>query len=246
MPVMDEFKEEREKIKNAALKKKMQYYWYYYKYHLLAIAAAVVLVCAVIYTIVDKQEIAIQTMIISGTEVEAKASGFKQKFAESIGMSPDEYAFHYDTSIYLDYQRQDMAFVTCQQKLVTMIGAGELDVLVSEENTYKGVCLNGAFTDLTTFLTKEEIEKYQSSFFYVDQAVIEAMDAANGKEYGTNDFDPHKPELMEKPVPVGIYMSTDAALMQCYDFVGDDVVIGIIQNSERMERAVEFLRLAVK
>ena len=41
-------------------------------------------------------------------------------------------------------------------------------------------------------------------------------------------------------------MSTDAALMQCYDFVGDDVVIGIIQNSERMERAVEFLRLAVK
>ena len=69
MPVMDEFKEEREKIKNAALKKKMQYYWYYYKYHLLAIAAAVVLVCAVIYTIVENQDIEIQTMIISGTEV---------------------------------------------------------------------------------------------------------------------------------------------------------------------------------
>ena len=33
MAVMDEFKEEREALKNGTPKQKLAYFWYYYKWH---------------------------------------------------------------------------------------------------------------------------------------------------------------------------------------------------------------------
>ena len=35
MAVMDEFREERENLKNASFQKKWQYFWYYYKLHVV-------------------------------------------------------------------------------------------------------------------------------------------------------------------------------------------------------------------
>ena len=47
MAVMDEFKEEREALRNGTPKEKLSYFWYYYKWHTL-IGAFVILIAIVL------------------------------------------------------------------------------------------------------------------------------------------------------------------------------------------------------
>ena len=50
MAVMDEFREEREALKNADLKTKWQYFLDYYKWWVIGIAAALAFVISMIYS----------------------------------------------------------------------------------------------------------------------------------------------------------------------------------------------------
>ena len=44
MAVMDEFKEEREALKNGTPKQKLAYFWYYYKWHVIISLVVIILI----------------------------------------------------------------------------------------------------------------------------------------------------------------------------------------------------------
>ena len=56
MPVMDEFREEREAIKNAGFKEKWEYFWEYYKWYVIGGAAIIILLTIFIRDMVNKKD----------------------------------------------------------------------------------------------------------------------------------------------------------------------------------------------
>ena len=44
MAVMDEFKEEREALKNGTPRQKLTYFWYYYKWHVIIALVVIIMI----------------------------------------------------------------------------------------------------------------------------------------------------------------------------------------------------------
>ena len=44
MAVMDEFKEEREALKNGTPRQKLAYFWYYYKWHVIIALVVIIMI----------------------------------------------------------------------------------------------------------------------------------------------------------------------------------------------------------
>ena len=65
MPLMDEFKEERESIKNKSKKEKLSYFWYYYKWWVILPIIILFIGGNLIHTIATKQKILLDGMFLN-------------------------------------------------------------------------------------------------------------------------------------------------------------------------------------
>lgn len=244
MPVMDEFKEEREALKHGTPKQKLAYFWDYYKWYVIGGAAAVAFIVSMIYQMVTRKETAFYALMLNGTEYNfmEDTSGNTAAFAEYAGIDEDKYQILYDTSVQIGTEAGDD--YDSSQKLMVYIAAGELDVMVSDADSLTKYAYRENFKDLRDFLSEEQLEKYQDSFYYIDNAVVKELDAAN-EAYDFNyvpDYgNPHHPEEMEEPIPTGIFVNEDCPLLKDYFFRGEDVAVSVLINTERPELASCFI-----
>ncbi len=244
MPVMDEFKEEREALKHGTPKQKLAYFWDYYKWYVIGGAAAVAFIVSMIYQMVTRKETAFYALMLNGTEYNfmEDTSGNTAAFAEYAGIDEDKYQILYDTSVQIGTEAGDD--YDSSQKLMVYIAAGELDVMVSDADSLTKYAYRENFKDLRDFLSEEQLEKYQDSFYYIDNAVVKELDAANEAydfDYVPDYGDPHHPEEMEEPIPTGIFVNEDCPLLKDYFFRGEDVAVSVLINTERPELASCFI-----
>lgn len=246
MPVMDEFKEEREALKHGTLKEKFSYFMDYYKWHVVIAAAAILFAVSLITQIVMRKDTAFYAAMINGTELES-AQEYKESFAEYASIDLEKNEILFDTSVRINtdpaasYNPESRA---SNEKLMVYIASGEVDVFVTEPEILEQYAHNEFFLDLRTVLTPEQIEKYGPWFYYVDQAVIDEQKAALDAmdlEYVPVYPDPLKPDAMEEPVPVGIYLENSFALREHYSYSGEKLAVTIVANCKRPELAVKFI-----
>ena len=64
MAVMDEFKEEREALKNGTPKQKLAYFWYYYKWHVIISIVVIAMVGSFIYQYVNRKDTAFEAVLL--------------------------------------------------------------------------------------------------------------------------------------------------------------------------------------
>jgi hypothetical protein len=98
------------------------------------------------------------------------------------------------------------------------IAASELDVIVGDEATVDYYAKVECFSDVTTILPDDLLEKFKDKLYYAT--------------VGESD------EL----VPVGIYVSDAPKLNENYYYVDKEAIMGFIVNSENIDNAIEFLR----
>ena len=167
MPVMDEFKEEREALKHGTPKQKLAYFCDYYKWYVIGGAAAVAFIVSMIYQMVTRKETAFYALMLNGTEYNfmEDTSGNTAAFAEYAGIDEDKYQILYDTSVQIGTEAGDD--YDSSQKLMVYIAAGELDVMVSDADSLTKYAYRENFKDLRDFLSEEQLEKYQDSFYKI-------------------------------------------------------------------------------
>lgn len=250
MSVMDEFKEEREAIKNATFKKRAEYFWDYYKIHTIVIVFVAILLGAFANSyLTAKDTVLYVAMINSYAETEA-IEEIEANYLELLDVNTKKYDVILSNSIYLNYEEQDTNHVYSVQTLVTLVSAGEVDILASEEATYVELAYQEMFMDIEELLTEEELAMYEDQLFYVDKAVIDVinqLDDAYADEseypeyvYGSN------PEEMEEPVAVGIYAEAGTTMTDTFYYYDDVAVIGVVANSGRVDNAMGFLELMLE
>jgi len=243
MPVMDEFREEREALKHGTFKEKMQYFWDYYKWHVIVTVAVIAFGASLIYQIVTRKDTALYAAVINGIELDANGE-YAQGFAEYAGIDQENYEVILDASMRIDLDALDQTTIASSQKLVAYIAGKDIDIFITDSQIMEQYANSDTFHDLREFLSEEQYAEYEPCFYYIDQAVVDEKDAAQqnlDSSYVAVYPDPRNPDAMQDPIPVGIYLDQSCPLREHYYFADDDIIIGVVGNTERAEAASGFL-----
>lgn len=244
MAVMDEFKEERERMKQEPFKKRMQYFWDYHKWHVIIITAAVLCIISLIYSSLNGKETAFMLALIDCSSNEGTTDEYKSELAELFNIDTNTQDIILDNSFFLS--SMDTAYASSGEVFSLRIVAEELHAVLSPEDVFNRYVQNDIFRDIRGVLSPEQLAYYEDSFYYVDYAVIESEDIYN-TDFTTTAFvdnaNHHSPEGMKKPIAVGIYVTGTEEFQGHYYFMRDtqEVVFALPFYVEDATYALQFL-----
>lgn len=245
MPVMDEFREEREAIKNASPKEKWNYFWEYYKWYVIGGAIIIFLAVIFIRDMVNKKDWIFYGAIFNAYADETQSEIFLNDFVELAELDTENYSVMFDTSYSITKGSYDEISSAAAQRFLVNLTAADLDFVISDETTFGQYATIDTFMDVRTIFTAEELEKYEDYFYYVDMAEVEKITegnlSADYDSYKGVEYDHTKPEDMETPVPVAIYIDSSEKLNSTYVFKEEAVVLGIPLNTQHLNTTLLFI-----
>lgn len=232
MALMDEFQEERARMKEQPFLKRLAYFWEYNKLPVMITLCVVIMLSGIIYHNVTKKEVAFSVALIDCLPEEESAAAYEAMIAETLGIDTSKEEVCLDAS-YLVSGSSNMADNSLSEALSVRVATGEIDAFVSGETFFSAYAVGDVFVDLRTILTEEQIALYEDDFYYIDYARIENGEAnqlTNDIKHLT-EMQPSNPETMENPVPIGIYVTPTEEFNACYTYSKkESMVFGIIYN----------------
>lgn len=267
MPLMDEFKEEREEIKNASFKKRSEYFWEYYKWWVIGGIIVLITVFMIVRGIVTHKKDVLYVAMINAIQLDESSvnSTINEPFltAHDFDVKKNNILFDIDFKMNISSTAHysantipagttDSVSITnsanARQTLSVYIAAASIDVMVSSENWFDEYAYGGFYLPLSEYLTEEELEKYSDHLYYYDQAVRDRYKKASDDmdyEYSEMYPDPYDLEAMENPVAVGIIADDNTLLGSNFVFATeskeDKIVAGVLSNCQNVELAHDLL-----
>lgn len=247
MPVMDEFREEREAMKQKSLKERLKYFVDYYKWHVIGGVALIAFVISLIYSVATRKEWAFYGAFINSYQT-AGYDAFRDDFAQRADIDLDKYDVMFDSNMYITDNAFDQGNVDASERLGVYIAAGDVDVMASGPLVINRYAYNGVFQDLRQVLPQELQERLEPYYYYIDTAVVAEIDAARDnptlEEYVPSyPSDPRDPASMEDPVPVGLYIQDCPRIQDAFVFQEDDVILGVLGNVTDTESVLQLIRM---
>lgn len=240
MPVMDEFREERESIKQGTFKQKYQYFKDYYRAPVIVALVVAIIIGNLIYTFVTHKDSAFYAVMLNCTPLEDKEA-LTEEYAQYADIDLEEYTVDFDTGVFYNLSSPNSDNYNTIQKIVTYVGAGAVDVMLGGGDDFTYFAYSNMFMDLRTVLSEEQLQKYQSNLFYIDASLIDpdSMEQVDPGDYA----DPKAPEDMGNPIPVAIYVESGSKLNNAYDFgnANDGIALGIFVSTPHTDNAVAFI-----
>lgn len=248
MPVMDEFKKEREMLKGKSFKEKLDYFWYYYKMHVFVGVCILILAGTTIHDVVTQKDIAFYVAFLNSFETE-QDEAFIGEFAQLTDIDLEEYDVYLDTNMYFNVAGYDESSMAAAQKFLAMSSNSEIDVVVTDRDVFASYADSGFFSDLHNYLTEEQIEKYSDHFFYFDEGILDDeidYDAVYNSELAIPEdtVERRDPSGMEKPVAVGIFLDdemNDKLTEIGYYGEVQEIVFGVMGSEENKVYCQQFL-----
>lgn len=246
MPVMDEFREERESIKQKSLKERFQYFLDYYKWHVVGGMVLIACVISLIHTLATRKEWAFYGAFINSYQT-SQYDAFRKDFADRADIDLKEYDVLFDSSMYITDNSFDKGNVDVTERLSVYIAAGDVDVMASGPQIINRYAYYGVFQDLRQILPQELQEKLEPYYYYMDAALAAEFEA--GQEDGTltdtpsYPVDPSRAEDMRDPVPVGLYIQDSPRIQEAFIFQDDDVILSVLGNVTDTDSVLQLIRM---
>ncbi|MCR4895139.1 MAG: hypothetical protein K5891_00015 [Lachnospiraceae bacterium] len=252
MALMDEFKEEREEIKNRPFKERFAYYFGYYKWHAFAVVVALITVISLIHHFATLKTTVLYTAFVNATLLDGKDAVLTEPFAALTGTDLKKEAFQFDDTIYLSMSEQSEETMVGVQKMAALIYSGDLDVLISKNDYFAAYAYQEVCVDPAEYLDPAVYEELVSTgqIYYIDLAFLRRSKEASeqGEEVPAEEMpDPLDPSKMQEPVAAGL------ALKECKTLDGAVVFreegplyVGVLATSKRSDMAEEFVAFLLR
>lgn len=240
MAVMDEFKKERENLKNQPFKKRLSYFWTYYKWYVLGGVAAVVVLISLVSSFLNRTNYALYGAIVGGIPFETEET-FLNDFMDYAGIDKEKYTVSFNTSLSFDSNAIGTAeFIT------VYIAARDLDILAGDPDSFFRYAYSSVYMDLSEALSPELFAELSAAgrIYYIDSVVAAQIDELQNTSRSAEDVvlpDPFKPEEMQAPVPIGIDVSGCRKFTDTYYYKEGISYLGIIANTKRGDTAIQLI-----
>lgn len=249
MAVMDEFREEREAIKNAPMKKKILYFWDYYKLQTIIVVAVIAVIIGFIYVQSTNTEALMNGILLNcySSELDYTPDNLANDFLENQGVDTKKYSINFISDLTYDMEESNVYSLdkdSAKQTITVYSEAGDLDFVTGSFEDLMDIAYKGVFVDLSEVLSEDEYAMYESYFLYLDMDVYEKRKEMleNGGDTSSIQIpDCTDKDAMKEPIPVLIDMSQSEVLMKIYNHSIDNLAIGLGGNEGNMERTREFV-----
>ena len=150
------------KFKDLQGKAKWQFFCDYMLGKLIAVLLSLALIISLLYSFLKpKPEVMYYLGIIDSTLAEEHTDALKATLMDAFVTDSD----HQTVTLDADYYVSTDAY-SARSKLMTLIGAGEIDAFILPENELIGYSSSGMFGDLNSRLTKEELDACSDRLVY--------------------------------------------------------------------------------
>jgi len=215
MPVNDEIREQRAKLKGKGFKYKFSYFWEYYRWITLGTIVGIIFLVLLIKSFVTAKDTAFQTVFVNAT-----GAIDSEEFTELIGIDTkkEEVLFDSSYSLNLNPDEYDEASYVNMQKILAMTTAKQLDVILCYENVAEYYGKGEMLTDLRNLFGEDWVTKMGDKVLWVD---VETTDADG------NDI--------SYTVPVAINVSDATKLVNYGCFPYGDCYFCVVGNTQHEE-----------
>lgn len=217
---MDEHKTPGQNWKELDTRQRINYFWDYYKIHT---AVGLIILVFVLYTVWvvthPAAEVVMRAFIFSDVLDDTMAREAQEALAEKIGVVPD--------AVFLDGGHEDNDVGGMQ--LATLLGIGEVDLVICQEEMFRKLAGEGIFFDLETVLTDEQMKIYED--YIISSAGYEEPYDINGGlnvelGYGAGEIRPY-----------GVRIS-DSSVYAAMSMTGRELYCGIVSYSANPDKAI--------
>lgn len=249
--IRTETKNQHEKMKNRPFKDKLIYFIDYYKFVVLGVVAAIVVLFSIIHAVATHKDYGFVSMMVNSSNIDTDTMAVS--FSEYADIDTDTYDIFISANV-TDGAGQDISVdSSVSTRFAALMSSQDLDVVVYDSKQFYLKALNSVYADLNSVLSKDDIEKFSDKFYYIDAKDIERAETDESIfiEAGTLNNTPDAlksnlkkhmdPSSMEEPIAIGIVI-TDAPFIKATDCYFERFpVFGIIVNSKRPEKAIDYL-----
>ena len=253
MKLSEQFQEELAILKALKGKERMQHLFQYYKWRIFAILLCFALLLSMVVNAIIQKDYILSGVLLNYTEAmsDSDLSAMTDDFLTECGIDKKEYTLELITS--LSYLRDNAEFSTdtymTVENLTARITGKMLDFVVCDITSMENLAYSEFFVDLSTVLTKEQLDAYAPQLLYMDMAFLEDLkEIVESENYDVEIEvpDSSKPETMEKPVPVFINISGSAYFDSAYTDQNDITAFAIAVNAPHKEMLREFIDFLMK
>ena len=191
---------------------------------------------------------------INAQKNEIESSDLEDEFYELELTNTNKESLIIDTSLVFNENSVKTDMGINDQKLAALIMTGELDLIVTNEQTFEEVACEEIFNDLRVVLNEEQFKQYESRMYYIDRDLIlklsdERDNLESNKINGLIEAIMENDDIskMVDPMPIGIILDKNSTVFDEYTFYDDEKIIcGISYNSKRVEKSVAFMDMILK
>ena len=253
MPVMSEFQEERDSIKQRPFKDRLSYFWDYYKWYVIGGVLAVIFTVSLIRTIFFSKDTALYIAWINFSDFAAEDTDVYQPLLDYLaeqGLDTDHYDIVMDSTLRLSNTEMTEEAVIGSQKIGAYIAAKELDGIVAGRDMFLTQAYQDLLLPLSDYMSEDEIASLeeQGLLFYIDYKLVEEITSTESMIFDEAFLstlpDPTDPDSMEEPVAVGVRVDGSSVIGNSYYLLDDDdsAYAGAILNSTRTGNVDTFIQ----
>ncbi|MBR5022718.1 MAG: hypothetical protein IKY18_05920 [Oscillospiraceae bacterium] len=245
MKFIKRIKEDWQKVKDMPTKEKWEFFWDYYKIQAICIILIVVLIVQGVVTVANQKEIVFSGFCIN-CKIGVDEKPFWNGFYETAGIDEETQT----VACYSDVQimpGQTQLNNNTVQRIIASCAVQDVDFIAGDPYAFQ-VCAYTSqhlLTDLREVLDGETLEKLAGRIYYIDEAIIDVLNAPAGEQVEPDALeypkDPKDPGPMKKPVPVGIDVSRRKDLQKAYYLDGTIIYVGAVRSTARPELTRQFM-----
>lgn len=215
MARMDEFREEREAMKNAPLKERLAYFWEYNKLKVIFWAFLFVCVVGFVSNLLNRKEEVLSGIMLNRfwmQEEDLGCESFIDSYLEYRGYDTTKNEMRINSTLTYSNNGEpnilDTAGVNVPQIIAAQATAGVLDYMIADYEVVMEFAEFEYFSDLRNVFTKDELNAYEDVLIY-----------STGNQ----------------SMPVALDVTGSKSLSEIYEVEHDTLAIGMFVNSEHVE-----------
>jgi len=186
---MDEFREEREAMKNAPLKDRIAYFWEYNKLETFLVVFGTICIISIATSIMNRKEEVLSGVVLNRFWLQQEGLGceeFINDYLEYREYDPDEYDLVLNTAMtYIAGDTEGVLEenVNSSQVIAASLTAGALDFMIADDAAILEFDNTEYFHDLRNIFTEDELKSYDDFLIYSgrDDSIPVAIDITNSE-----------------------------------------------------------------
>ncbi|HIT90063.1 MAG TPA: hypothetical protein IAC41_06565 [Candidatus Merdenecus merdavium] len=231
MTLKEKATEELDKLKTMTLKEKLVYIWDYYKPALAGIVLLVILIIGGVDIYQNsKQKEVLYTAVLNTSATQEEDISFINNFKDSLNIDEKTQKLTVDLSLQIFFDHGNVTSMEANTKLMTLLGAKQLDLVICPQDVYEYYVERGVFLDLKETLPADLYARVEEQV-YMNSVRQETEDST---------LDHPQYEMLEE-APYGLRIDESPLYVAQEEIPYSPVVLGIPGSSNHIDTVIEFI-----